>query len=104
MSLHRRAFLSTAVARPVAAAAPSRAAAAPRRRPNRIGVSTYSFWQFRHAALRDIGTCIDLAAELGFDGVEVLHRQMTDESNAALQRIKQRAFRNGLDLMGFSTH
>lgn len=71
---------------------------------NRIGVSTYSFWGFRRDAFRSIEKCIDLAAEMGFDGVEILQRQMEDESNAALQRIKQRAFVLGLDLMGFSTH
>ena len=75
----------------------------PRRR-TRFAVSTYSFWQFNRDEFRDIETCIDLAAEWGFDGVELLHRQMTDESNATLQRIKQRAFVNGLDLCGFSTH
>src|SRR5947209_4769279 len=85
-------------------------AAAPREpkgksvRANRIAVSTYSFWQFRRAPLRRIETCIDLAAEMGFDGVEVLHRQMTEESGGYLQRLKQRAFLNGLDLCGFSTH
>jgi sugar phosphate isomerase/epimerase len=41
---------------------------------------------------------------MGFDGVEILHRQMQDESNAALQKLKQRAFANGLSLCGFSTH
>lgn len=71
---------------------------------NRIAVSTYSFWQFRHDHLRSIEKCIDLAAEWGFDGVEILHRQMKDESNGYLQRLKQRAFVNGLDLCGFSTH
>ena len=70
----------------------------------RFGVSTYSFWQFNRDELRDIGLCIDLAAEWGFDAVEILHRQMTDESPATLQKIKQRAFINGLDLCGFSTH
>lgn len=70
----------------------------------RFAVSTYSFWQFRNESLRDLDTCIDLAAEWGFDGVEILHRQMTDESNSTLQRLKQRAFINGLDLCGFSTH
>jgi sugar phosphate isomerase/epimerase len=74
------------------------------KRPNRIAVSTYSFWQFRHKDLRDIDKCIDLAAEMGFDGVEILHRQMQDESNAYLQKLKRRAFVNGLDLCGFSTH
>jgi L-ribulose-5-phosphate 3-epimerase len=84
-----------------AAAVPSETA--PRRVP-RFAVSTYSFWQFRHDDLRDIETCIDLAAEWGFGGVEILHRQMQDESNGYLQRLKQRAFVNGLDLCGFSTH
>src|SRR5437763_7124175 len=70
----------------------------------RIGVSTYSFWQFRNDDLRDVGQCLDLAAEMDFDAVEILHRQMTDESNAYLQKLKRRAFLNGLDLCGFSTH
>ncbi len=76
----------------------------PASRPNRIAVSTYSYWRYRPDTKLGIEACIDLAAETGFDGVEILHVQMTDESNAALQRIKQRAFRNGLDLCGFSTH
>lgn len=73
-------------------------------RSNRIAVSTYSFWQFRHEEFREIDKCIDLASEMGFDGVEILHRQMRQEDNATLQRIKKRAFVNGLDLCGFSTH
>src|SRR5688572_28277757 len=71
---------------------------------NPIAVSTYSFWQFRHAELRDIGKCLDLAAEWGFDGVEILHRQMENEENGYLQRLKKRAFVNGLALCGFATH
>jgi L-ribulose-5-phosphate 3-epimerase len=102
--MDRRNFL---VAAALAASSGSPGAAQPNlppQRGNRIGVSTYSFWQFRNNELRDIERCIDLAAEMGFDGVEILHRQMTDEKNEALQRIKRRAFLNGLDLMGFSTH
>ena len=72
-----------------------------RRHP--IGVSTYSFWQFRGERL-GIEACIDKAAAMGFDGVEILHVQMQDESNAALQKIKRRAHSLGLALMGFSTH
>jgi sugar phosphate isomerase/epimerase len=98
MRLDRRGFLAAPL---LVAADPEEKAP---RRPNRVAVSTYSFWQFRHKELRDVEACIDLAAAMGFDGVEVLHRQMTDESNAALQRIKRRAFVNGLDLCGFSTH
>src|SRR5438045_1144142 len=110
--MDRRTFLtrSAALALPAAAAVPARAdepAGLIRRPPrpaNRIGVSTYSFWQFKNNALRSMEACIDLAADMGFDGVEFLHRQMTDESPGALQRLKRRAFLLGLDLMGFSTH
>lgn len=106
MTIDRRSLLAAlgAAAVPAALAGETEAAAAPVLPPNRIGISTYSFWQFRHEDLRDVGKCIDLAAEMGFDGVEILHRQMTDESNETLQGLKQRAFRHGLTLMGFSTH
>jgi L-ribulose-5-phosphate 3-epimerase len=74
-------------------------------RPNPIGVSTYSFWQFRPGARRTtMVECIDKAAAMGFDGVEILHVQMEDESNASLQKIKRHAHSLGLALMGFSTH
>ncbi|MBI5760517.1 MAG: sugar phosphate isomerase/epimerase [Planctomycetales bacterium] len=103
----RRQFLGTA-----AAAASSGAihagdeptSGAVKSRANRIAISTYSFWQFRHEKLRDIERCIDVAGEMGFDAVELLHRQMQDETDGYLQRIKRRAFVNGLDLCGFSTH
>lgn len=73
-------------------------------KPNPIAVSTYSFWRFRDDSKLTIEKCIDVAAEMGFDGVEILHIQMEGESNAYLQRLKRRAFVNGLDLCGFSTH
>jgi L-ribulose-5-phosphate 3-epimerase len=73
-------------------------------RPTRIGVSTYSFWQFKRDDYRDLEKCIDLAGEMGFDAVEILHRQMKDESAAYLQKLKQRAFLNGMSLNGLSTH
>ena len=77
----------------------------PKRRPNPIGVSTYSFWRFDGPKENyPIEQCIDDAAAMGFDGVELLHVQMTSEDPAYLQDIKRRAFVNGLDLMGFSTH
>lgn len=112
MYVSRRQFMSrvaaTASASGLVAAttAPESAAAAggqAAHRPSRIGVSTYSFWRFR-GPNRDISRCIDLAAGMGFDGVEILHRQMTREDNAYLQDLKHRAFVNGLDLMGFSIH
>jgi L-ribulose-5-phosphate 3-epimerase len=79
--------------------------------PNRIGVSTYSFWHFRGEPT-PIESCLEQAADMGFDGVEILHVHMEEAAkaagvpvdNALLGRIKRRAFSLGLDLMGFSTH
>lgn len=78
-------------------------ASADDRRPLRIGVSTYSFWHFSEKRV-EVADCIERAARMGFDGVEILHRQMNEESNSYLQDLKHRAFVNGLDLMGFSIH
>jgi len=82
------------------------AAAGGVRRQQKIGVSTYSFWQFRGERL-SIEECIEKAAAMGFDGVELLHNQMPDSrnlSNSYMQGIKRLAFMNGLEIMGFSTH
>lgn len=74
-------------------------------RRTRIGVSTYSFWRFNGPKEEySIERCIDQAAAMGFDGVEILHVQMTSEENGYLQNLKRRAFSLGLDLCGFSTH
>lgn len=72
--------------------------------PNRIGVSTYSFWRFRDDSKLTMPQCIDLAAQMGFDGVELLRIQMDDVSDSHLQKLKRQAFVNGLDLIGMSTH
>lgn len=69
----------------------------------RLGVSTYSYWHFKTEKY-PIEKVIDTAAELGFDGVEVLHRQMADESPAYLNNLKRRAFTKGLDLIMLSIH
>lgn len=74
------------------------------RRPNLIGVSSYSFWQFKNEDLHDVEKNIDLAGSMGFDGFEILHKQMKDESPCYLQQLKRRALINGLSLCGFSTH
>lgn len=72
---------------------------------NPIGVSTYSFWRFDGPKEETpIEYCIDQAAAMGFDGIELLLIQMESEENSYLQKLKQRAFHAGLDLMGFSTH
>ena len=79
-------------------------AAAPAAKPRiKLAVSTYSYWHFRTAKY-PIEQVIENAARLGFDGVEILHRQMTDESPAYVNKLKQLAFRNGLDLPMLSIH
>jgi L-ribulose-5-phosphate 3-epimerase len=88
--------LMAAEATPVPAAATTRS--------NPIAVSTYSFWRFKDDSKLPIERCIDEAARIGFDAVEILHIQMESEEPGYLQRLKQRALINGLDLCGFSTH
>ena len=113
--MKRRHFLAAAVAgaaTPLARAAKPAAAKNPsgsensgnKPRPLSIGVSTYSFWGFRRDKLRPATVCIDHAARMGFDGVELLQVQLLATDNASLQKIKRHAFLNGLALMGFSTH
>src|SRR5215472_3866053 len=68
-----------------------------------LGVSTYSYWHFKGDKY-PIEAVIEEAGRLGFDGVEVLHMQMSGESTAYLNQLKRLAFRNGLDLMQLSIH
>jgi L-ribulose-5-phosphate 3-epimerase len=108
MTTNRRGFLGmaalAAMAGPTSAPgqAPSTATPSTRRR-HAIGVSTYSFWQFRGERL-GMAACIEKAASMGFDGIEILHVQMEDESPSAVNKIKRQAHSLGLALMGFSTH
>jgi hypothetical protein len=112
MTIDRRKFLARSTALAALATGTSAIPAQAKEQPetkakkhaNRIIVSTYSFWQFKNEKYRDIELCIDLAAEMGFDGFEILHRQMQNEDNDYLQRLKKKAFVNGLHLCGFSTH
>jgi sugar phosphate isomerase/epimerase len=117
MSIQRRDFMNTAAMGLASAAAgftagcqspqASADAEAIRTGPrwgNPIAVSTYSFYRFRNDSKMAIDRCIDHAAEMGFDAVEVLEVQMHRTDNAYLQELKRKAFVNGLDLCGMSTH
>jgi sugar phosphate isomerase/epimerase len=64
----------------------------------------YSFWRFKNGLKMPIETCIDEAARLGFDGVDILLMQMENEDNSYLQKLKRRALINGVDLCCMSTH
>lgn len=112
MSFNRRSFAATAALG--ALALPGRCAFAQEsnqssageslRQRNPIAVSTYSFWRFKDDSKLSIAQCIDEAARMGFDAVEILQIQMESEEPGYLQRLKQRAFVHGLDLCGLSTH
>jgi len=115
MNRTRRSFLQNAVLAGISAGLPiscHRPAPGPPPAPgknkvfrNRIGVSTYSFWQFNGPKENfPIEDCIEKAARMGFDGIEFLLRQFQSEENAYLQKLKRQAFHAGLDIMGFSTH
>jgi sugar phosphate isomerase/epimerase len=78
------------------------AATAPRPRV-KLAVSSYSYWHFR-GERTPIEHVIDDAARIGFDGVEILHRQMSGEGAAYVNGLKQRAFRAGVDLVMLSIH
>ena len=75
---------------------------APARR-TRLSVSTYSYWHFTEEKY-PVEKVIDHAAGLGFDGVEILHRQMDNETSAYMNDLKRRAFESGLDLTMLSIH
>src|SRR5690606_20547122 len=74
-------------------------------RSNPIVVSTYSFSQFNGPKEETPWEqCIEKAAAMGFDGIELLLVQMTSEEGSYLQKLTKQAYHAGLDLMGFSTH
>jgi L-ribulose-5-phosphate 3-epimerase len=113
--LNRRSFLtSTAVAATamafsggpiVAQPAPSR----PKR--TKLGIATYSYWHFKTKKV-PIEAVLDKAAEIGVEGVDILHRQMDLVESAPLDaagrtylhRLKRHAFLNGLEICCVSTH
>lgn len=82
-----------------------------RPRPYRLGLASYSYWHFRDPKV-SIETVIDKASVLGFDGVDVLHRQMEIAENAPLdsaarnylRKLKRYAFLNGVEICCLSTH
>ncbi len=105
--MNRRHFLASAAAfssAPLLSAAESSPAVEMKGRRNRIGVSSYSFWGFKREDLRPIDVCIEHAARMGFDGFEILQRQLHSTAPAELMKIKRRALMLGIDLMGYSTH
>jgi sugar phosphate isomerase/epimerase len=106
MAITRRQALQVGAAAALGSAARLEAhqgAATPARPRVRLAVSTYSYWHFKTEKY-PIEKVIDEAAALGFQGVEILHRQMADESPTYVNGLKKAAFRNGLALPMLSIH
>ncbi len=93
---------SAASASTAAAGAAAQGASASQKRV-KLAVSTYSYWHFRTEKV-PIETVIDKAAALNVEGVDVLHRQMSGEDKAYLNKLKRQAFVNGLALVSLSIH
>jgi sugar phosphate isomerase/epimerase len=70
---------------------------------HRFGLSTYSYWHFEGPKY-PIDKVVDHAARLDFDGVEILHVQLEDESTARLNGYKRQALANSLDLISLTIH
>lgn len=113
--LNRRDFLGLGALATTAFAAQAQPSATPTPPPFRkrikLGIATYSYWHFRTERV-PVETVIDKAAELGVEGVDILHRQMdipekeplTSEGRQYLQKLKRHALRNGIDLICLSIH
>jgi L-ribulose-5-phosphate 3-epimerase len=110
--MKRREFLLAASAAVVAPGEP-----APGEQPARFkkrvsfSISTYSYWHFEQKKF-PVENVIERAADLGFEGVDILHRQMDLKENAPFdaagrehcRNLKRLAFRNGLSVVCLSTH
>jgi L-ribulose-5-phosphate 3-epimerase len=68
-----------------------------------ISVSTYSYWPLSGPKY-PIEKVIEDAARIGFDGVEILHRSMPEESVGYMNKLKRLAFDNGMALPLLSIH
>lgn len=83
----------------------------PHKKRIKLGIATYSYWHFKTEKV-PIETVIDKTAELGVEGLDILHRQMdlpereplTGAHRAYLQKLKRHAFHNGVDLVCLSIH
>lgn len=72
-----------------------------------IALSSYSLWRFQNDDFRDFNKCLDIADQMGFDGVELLLYQLQQNellSHSKLMSYKRRALALGLPLIGMSTH
>ncbi len=114
--MNRRSFLaSTACLSAAAALGAEKTEPKPsigsRKKRIKLGIATYSYWHFKTEKV-PIETVIDKTAEIGVEGLDILHRQMdlpekeplTAAHRSYLQKLKRHAFHNGVDLVCLSIH
>jgi L-ribulose-5-phosphate 3-epimerase len=114
--LNRRSFFTSTACLSAALAlgaeqAENRPPQSPRKKRIKFAVATYSYWHFKTERV-PIETVIDKSAEIGVEGVDLLHRQMdlpereplTAAHRSYLQKLKRHAFRNGIELVNLSIH
>ena len=97
--MNRRRFFSVTTGLPACLTAVASGSATSAEKSNPVGVSSYSFWRFRNDQFRPIEVCLDASAKMGFEGLEILQRQLVDTSPDALNKIKSHAFALGLDVL-----
>src|SRR5437764_12485878 len=77
----------------------------------KLGIATYSYWHFKTEKV-PIETVIEKSAEIGVEGLDILHRQMdipekeplTAAHRSYLQKLKRHAFRSGIAPVCLSIH
>src|SRR6266481_5850583 len=82
-----------------------------RKKRIKLGIATYSYWHFKTEKV-PIETVIEKAAEIGVEGLDILHRQMdipekdplTAAHRSYLQKLKRHAFHNGIAPVCLSIH
>ena len=101
--MDRRKFLSTAALLPFAGSLLKSCRNSIMRPKYKFAIATYSYWHFREPKVT-VQEVIDHAANLGADGVDVLHVQMDNETPEYLTSLRRQAEDNGIELICLSIH
>ena len=101
--MDRRKFLSTAALLPFAGPLLKSCGNSIMRHKYKFAIATYSYWHFREPKVT-VQEVIAHAANLGADGVDVLHVQMDNETPEYLTSLRRQAEDNGIELICLSIH
>ena len=101
--MDRRKFLSAAALLPFAGSLLKSCGNSIMRHKYKFAIATYSYWHFREPKVT-VQEVIAHAANLGADGVDVLHVQMDNETPEYLTSLRRQAEDNGIELICLSIH